>query len=405
MEKNEKIAFNQAEYETKLKANLKLLISQLKFGCYRTLCYNIGFCKKSFEIKDYKNDKEILTDCLKLVKESKNIEDMLCTDFRNIVEKEDVESYIMNNFIYSDYNNVKFSAIFQNKLNLKLAEIVVESNEIDFAKKLVSINEFFSYFIKKYSFANKNENLLKYLVLIYIKVILIISHKSDYFFCHESNTKLFYDLFYQFNYLFSFINPETKLQIYESNFFSLFKDNANEHYFLNMIQSFHTFLTVFLFYTENVENKLKILNNFLKIFEIMYQINKEHDIVSKDEFSNEKMNTDIDIKEECYRFLDYTINKEDKNDEDRESEYFTFIHYSFLLSASHKSYIIKKYNIVLQNKNSYQNSISNILNYGLDGIYLIFKINRDNIVKDTLDIIINSSLNFKKELKVNKIEY
>lgn len=137
-------------------------------------------------------------------------------------------------------------------------------------------------------------------------------------------------------------------------------------------------------------------------------INNINPLVKKHVFYNDSMNNYLSIKAQCVNYFKYLKKKEECNnvyDFKLEAQNFSFVKYYFMYDTGSKKEILSYFNIRAQAQEALSSSlniIENIFSVSSESMYLIFKINRNNIVEDTLDIIVKN-INFRKPLKVKFI--
>jgi len=178
---------------------------------------------------------------------------------------------------------------------------------------------------------------------------------------------------------------------------------TNKEKFLNIIHNYQNFLLfVIMMNAEEHINRYKLINiniSFMPIFEILYKVNETLKLIEPTEFYNDFINRNVkvDFVLECKNYLKY-ISNEDKYK-------FCWLKYYWVFDARAKSDTLCVYNNISQQE-EFLSQIQNIGNQMLLNPihpYLIMKINRNEIIEDSLNFLVNHQINFKKQLKVKFI--
>jgi len=163
----------------------------------------------------------------------------------------------------------------------------------------------------------------------------------------------------------------------------------------DIINAYQSFISIFLLMEQNKSNLNKI-KNLIKIFNIFYKVNSKFKFLNYNEFYNEAMNSDDDLK--LITLKSFKTYKKKQNS-------FSLLKYPWLFDSAFKRDILHDLN---QNKQKQEminsitsgfNSFDTLLNLE-NNIFLTFEVRREHLIEDTLNIISNSNLNFKKALKV-----
>ncbi len=180
---------------------------------------------------------------------------------------------------------------------------------------------------------------------------------------------------------------------------------TNTDKFLNIIHNYQNFLLlVIMINVDEDEGGFKLTDivlNFMPIFELFYKINEILQLVDNTEFYNDYINRNVEVnfQLECKNYLKYLKN-EDKSK-------FCWLRYFWIFDARSKSEILCEFNNKNQREefvNQMQN-ITNMLNFNGNMLnpYLIMQIKRNNMIEDSLNLLVNPQINFKKQLKVKFI--
>lgn len=180
---------------------------------------------------------------------------------------------------------------------------------------------------------------------------------------------------------------------------------ANIDKFLNIIHNYQNFLLlIIMINVDEDEGGFKLTDivlNFMPIFEIFFKTNEILQLVENNEFYNDYINRNVEVnfQLECKNYLKYLKN-EDKSK-------FCWLRYFWIFDARSKSEILCEFNNKNQREeflNQMQN-ITNMLNFNANSLnpYLIMQIKRNNMIEDSLNLLVNPQINFKKQLKVKFI--
>lgn len=175
--------------------------------------------------------------------------------------------------------------------------------------------------------------------------------------------------------------------------------------FLNIIHNYQNFLLLIIMINVDEEEtgfKLTdIVLNFMPIFEIFYKVNEILQLVDSTEFYNDYINKNVEVnfQLECKNYLKYLKN-EDKSK-------FCWLRYFWIFDARSKSEILCEYNNKNQREeflNQMNNITSNLMINGeILNPYLIMQIKRINMIEDSLNLLVNPQINFRKQLKIKFI--
>ena len=133
-------------------------------------------------------------------------------------------------------------------------------------------------------------------------------------------------------------------------------------------------------------NKDEAIVNATKSLSLFYQINEKLKIISYEEFYNEAVNENLEIKEDFPHW--------------KAKEGFSFCNYPFILNPSIKSDILKVESMV-QMRHELQDSFFRAMFVGVNSPYLVLEIRRDHIIRDALYQLENKRPeDLKKQLKI-----
>ena len=188
-----------------------------------------------------------------------------------------------------------------------------------------------------------------------------------------------------------------KIKKLKINWMNIFKDLSKEM-MIDIINAYQSFISIF-FMMENNKNAFTKIKNPIKILNIFFKVNDKFKTVPYTEFYNDSLNTNEELKYVIIK----SYKKYKKNDKT-----FCLLTYHWLFDSAFKRDVISEFNTFKQHQEMQNsitsamhslNNINNILNLEKN-IYLCFEIKRNNMIEDTLNIISNSNINFKKGLKV-----
>lgn len=427
----------KTEYQEKLKAAIKLLVKQVKSGCGRRACYNSYYCANAPErLNDNpelftKNDQALVSACLAVIKQEKYIESLNCLQlnvegyYSKIVKSFDewftvfsdvspsnsvcINSQHVLNFWrektdFSVYSEIKeFNKAFTEaynilKLRTKLHLIEVQPiNQTSQPENTVKYNirgsQIFFYLVKIYS------NFL-ITVLLSKSFLYNIDHRVDLEHLLEGFS-LFLNEYKT--------TSEQSSQIIESKIVSIFTYIDTDSYkaMINTLQDFLTVLLIDLT-QKKISNsqELVLLVGLMRLIDFLHFINTNKNYANKEIFYNHSVNHYLSIKHQCLNYFKYH-KKNFSNDLLQEADVFSFLKYYYMYDTGSKKEIISHYNSRIQTQEAISSSaflsIDNILS-GMGGIYLVFKIKREKLVENTLDLI-STNLNFRKPLRVIQFNY
>ena len=186
-----------------------------------------------------------------------------------------------------------------------------------------------------------------------------------------------------------------------------------------------------IFGDENYNNKNEfntkvniLLENYIKIMEILHSINEIYNIIDYKYFYNYKLNNNFDIKKEfnLYKKNQYKaeLSKKQIISENNINEFnintfktdmhnltFTLLSYTWLFNANSKYILINLYNDNSQ-KDVILESVVNLLNenniqQSLANLNLTLSVRRDNLIEDALDQLSKPNIKFRSPLKIDFI--
>lgn len=417
-------------YEEKLKKTIQSHFQQLKNGCSNKVCYNTHNCRNAYNFSNNSllklSDKELLMCSLKKVKQN-DINSLICYNLSKYPYKSEIVQTITDWF--SLLNNS--SGIFDPRKIDSLNKVTItEINEINQFNG--SMNEILTDCFPEIMIKNKHESvdcsvlpleqrisLLELLIKINFNFLnyLLLTNNLNYTYVYIKNISDLFENFLKISNHYRTIKQIDK-DVFEDQFFlNLFlgySDNNNMSNKVNInstvnfsvsLENLQNFLTVLILDLtgEDVlptKNELKLLVGLMRLFEIFYHSNLSFEFVNKSLFENEKVNDHLSIKSQLKTYFEYHHNKkvESLHLLDVEIEHFSFIKYYYIYNTASKKEIISEYNICLQEKEMKMGLQNLDILFG-GGLTLNIKVNRNNLIKSTLDIIIGN-LNFRKPLKV-----
>lgn len=414
MELNEK---QKKEYELKVKSIIQSLFKQIKNGCYRNKCYNYLYCPKSdnFSYK-YTTDKNLISDCLGIIKNSDNIENLICYDFKlesyssSAVANFDswFDAFSLNNSFSPSkancYNiNYKFDIFKEIDQFNKAYEKIIEYLKL---QKIVILKE--NTVLK----INKPESIISYLFKIYFNFINFILVNSDFMYnitFKIQKEQLLNEFFILFNTYRLMNNSALNNPPNEMFILDMLK-NYNKESFEIVVSSLQNFLTVLLVDLTSAESGLTasemvLLVGLMRLIEIYYYSNEYFKFIPKESFYNDSVNHYLSIKAQCSNYYKYHNINEKAISLLEEADVFSFIKYFFTYDIGSKKDIISIYNTKVQSNEIFSSAFDSMdyMLSGLNSVYLQMNVRRTNLVEDTLDIISKSNINFKKPLKVKFI--
>ena len=147
-----------------------------------------------------------------------------------------------------------------------------------------------------------------------------------------------------------------------------------------------------------------------RVLSVFYTAFSEYPTMSHEEFYNDAINEHIESRETLNAELRYWRQDRTKQSQSTISDtshylmksYRSFISYPFVLQAGIKSDILEK-DAAAQMRSSINNEIQWAMHHGQQYVipYLILRVQRENILRDTLDMIFHfEDKDFKKPLKV-----
>lgn len=459
---------HKKQYEEKLKISIKALFNQLKSGCDRKICFNKENCRKAigfnYDLISKLNDKDLLTQCIKQVQATENLDTLLCIDFNKYAYSSSfVKSFDDWYYILCDEQNLKFCPYKA----LSLAARIIEKEDFEIYNEIISFNSVINQIYKDYLvdvFINLKEQdemnydrhvsllehkitqehklqLSQYLFNLYFNFVNFIFVINKFYY-NEKYKKDITIFFENFSMLIIHIKKLLKLNIYKppkEEYFSklfliyakdkfcnnLFDKNESNIYlnsksvteqkgnggpssiqfFSDCIVNFQNFLTVLVLeltqeHVDPTKDDLKVLVGVLRLFELFYWANKSLGLVDKSLFENEKVNNYLSLKYQCDSYFKYHHNKLNDSLNVFDKEVDAF---SFIKYHFLYDSASKKDIITLYNSRLQQKSILSSIMENIDllsGPYLVLKVKRNDLVKSTLDLV-SGNLDFKKPLKVS----
>ncbi|KYQ92173.1 ubiquitin-protein ligase E3A [Tieghemostelium lacteum] len=164
--------------------------------------------------------------------------------------------------------------------------------------------------------------------------------------------------------------------------------NFTKDYFTSMLTNLEQFISVRILVDGiNLKTKDDPIVGACALIDLLYKVNEEKFYVPYTDFYNDAINTKIDL------FVDYT-NWTRKTD-------FSFTTYPCILGTGIKSTFLQiEYTLIQKNNRS---MLGAAMGLSLASDFLVFKVNRETLVTDTLALIEKNKrqlTEFKKELKI-----
>ncbi len=182
----------------------------------------------------------------------------------------------------------------------------------------------------------------------------------------------------------------------------------SSHEFLRCVQKLQTLVTLKLLGDEDPNAAIK---EAIEILDIFYAANQRRSTkLDYREFCNDAINSEVNLQDHLEEWLDQRAAL--RNDESFE-EKFCLCNYPWILNTASKSDIL-----VWDSKDKMKGEIdkeliNNLLtnlndqhpaqNHNFNFAYLYLEIHRENIIENTLNILVNGDLNYRKPLKIKFI--
>ena len=347
----------------KLKKEIIEYYTMLKQGCSLPFCFNT-YCRKSTSFLFHKLDaKELLAEAMRLANES--------TPRKCLVFSESNGYNIFN--LVSLFTSEDGQLIYDKLINSYLI------TKIDFSSLL-------SILIEHKTLLKVNNSLC---LPVFSKLLIFVVLHPQFGFSSDTNMKL--KLFFDFY-----------KSLAKSSFSSLPLNELPRTAVEQIVNNFNNFLSVYLFETLNSEFQdqsnfcsVPIIQSFLDVFEILFNSNKVHRIVSYSLFYNTALNENFNLKADYKIFFGNLKRKENK---------FCFLKYHFIFSAAQKFEILNYFNNGLQKEEVLKSlNVEDLLTATKESVSLMLKISRDNIVEETMNFVHYSEVNLRKPLRVKFI--
>lgn len=238
---------------------------------------------------------------------------------------------------------------------------------------------------------------------LYLQKLSALSYNID----QTNSMKLFLDIsnYYEMQKLSDGIYDPYAVFSYDFQLMPFIDFISNKEKFLNIIHNYQNFLLLIIMINVDEEQNgfrlTDIVYKFMPVFEIIYKVNEILQFVNNTEFYNDYINKNVDVnfQYECKNYLKYLKNENKSK--------FCWLRYFWIFDAKSKSEILCEFNNKTQ-REEFINEIQNManplfLNTRLINGYLIIEIKRNNMIEDSLNFLVNSQHNFKKQLKVKFI--
>ena len=138
--------------------------------------------------------------------------------------------------------------------------------------------------------------------------------------------------------------------------------------------------------------------------DLLHDVNKSREVIHQidfKEFYNEAINNEVDLKMHYKTWaicMDGALKNKQPFDKHR---HFSLVSYAWILDAANKDAILKRENVHTQQQ-EINSSLLNIFTNptGALNMHLVLKVHRTSILEDALRMLIGSSVNLKKQLKI-----
>lgn len=429
---NHQEGVSKNEVEKNLKENIITVYKQMKYGCYRSHCYNI-YCGKNklcvlgkhelnYLLLDNanKSEKDIMMEIFRLFKLN-DVNTLLCTSNDEIKAIEDFlnELSLIKDY---DFNEALLQSKFpQANINLNILQSSLKAINNSFSNLgtfLKAFNVFFNHFVLMItSEINKQTSAVVNYVLHYQSkaLLYVLSHHSlDLTNTNAKSFKSFFENYCSIKNIskkyYSSHTGITDKKALARSYIGIFEEmKHNQMLFKSIVSKCHQFLTLILFSIGakdmndgddaflSLENQtVKLLEFFVKSFKTLFNIHEAYSLLDYREFYNDGLSNNLHLKRECYIYHQI-INKSYKN-----KKPFCLISYIWLFDAAAKHEIIHVFNYQKQ-RSEVQNTLQGEGLFSMinaQSIFLMLKVNRNNLIKETLDAVSSPSINLQKPLKV-----
>jgi len=362
-------------------------------------------------------------------------------------------------FMNTPMDQFKSLSDFYKNINVNCVELkkYIQDNQQNFDSDIIKINEVNSLFLKEFnkfesqnlkSLHNKDnnknndnhiKNLINYICFLNLRLFfyIVLSTKFEYATSEDHWTKTYIkNLFkiYKTNNRIISSNSGTGTNGTGSfaenfNIISIFI-NIPKDIFEDMIGIFHNYLTIYLYDIASLNNEeddeigppvfdRKEMEQFMEVFNILWEINRQYKIVHFKLFNNETASKNFDINEDCKIFI-HNFNKKKAKEskmqidsgngngiEDEDNYKFSLINYNWLFDSSRKSDILYAFNYkkqrqeIVSSLNMMLGNPNNPLNLNaLQHINLLFEVRRTHLIEDTMNLVSNPNFNLRKQLRV-----
>jgi hypothetical protein len=321
----------------------------------------------------------------------------------------------------NEFKNI--NEIYQN-LNINFNELkdyVVKLNT-NFKENLKSVNQVLRDIInyandKKNNISVNKDKFLFYVCYLAQRILFLVIY-SDYFNYQNNEIKDFLSLYHKLKKIVLQKDSTCTIKsiscsIEDFQIINLFSDISKEN-FLEVLGILHTFLSIILTayspdptdpdYEEFEGFDREYMEDFIQIFNLFWKINQKLNLVNFKEFYNDTLSSSYDINEELriYYYSNFKKRKPSSPDIVLETK-FSLCNFLFLFSSSRKSDILKAINQTVQRKEMVNTLSSMLLSNQINNLHeigLVLEIKRTDMIKDTLDQVVKSDINLRKQLRV-----
>lgn len=172
--------------------------------------------------------------------------------------------------------------------------------------------------------------------------------------------------------------------------------NYDKERFRRLISLFHQFITIQLYAMGYIDEKIEYSTRILGFLSSVNEMRSKQERVSYHEFYNDAVNSIVDLKHDYVRWV------KSKREKLKGFQNFSFCSYPFILDANSKSKVLEV-DAQFQQSEKLKESLSLFDFRGIESLFFILKVKRDNLVETTLNGIASHPYDLKKQLRVKFI--